>query len=302
MKLDNDDKKKKAAEQLTVDAVVSPEPAYVEDETDDDEYLDDFDEMAEDDTDEETDDGLEEDALDEGDDSDELEDTEEEDADEEETDDIEEEPVKSKKEGGKLSKAEIRLIELKKQNKQLQKDKQELEARVAEKAKASEKEALKQKFISEDYDEDVAEKMANDELRIRQLEERQAVLDFRDANDDLFAKYPQAKAQAQTIMQNIRATGMTAEQICRGLYGAPKAANEIEQRAIDSAKGNIASKSARKPIQSQTKQVSLTAKELAHKARLEKAFLDGNKMSIEEYQKFLNRNKSTINSVTERRI
>ena len=298
MKLDNDDKKKKAAEQLTVDAVVSPEPADVEDETDDDEFIDDFETMAEDDTDE---DELEEDALDEDDDSDEPEDTEEE-VDEEEADDIEEAQVESKKEGGKLSKAEIRLIELKKQNKQLQKDKQELEARVAEKAKANEKEALKQKFISEDYDEDVAEKMANDELRIRQLEERQAVLDFRDANDDLFAKYPQAKAQAQTIMQNIRVTGMTAEQICRGLYGAPKAANEIDQRAIDSVKGNIPSKSARKPIQSQTKQVSLTAKELAHKARLERAFLDGQKMSIEEYQKFLNRNKSTYNSVTERRI
>lgn len=298
MKLENDEKKKKAAEQLALGTV--EEPYGVEEDVDDDEYIDDFEEMAEDEDTDEDDDGLEVDALDEDDAEEELEYAE--DVDEDESDDIEEEPVKSKKEGGKLTKAEIRLIALKKENKQLLKEKQELEGRIKEKSLASEKETLKQKFIAEDYDEDVAEKMANDELRIRQLEERQALLDFRDENDSLFVKYPQAKADAKTIMHNMKATGMTAEQLCRGMYGTPKAANELERRASDGAKGNIPSKSARKPITQQSKQAELTSRDLAYKARLEREFLGGDKMSTEEFQKFLTRKKSTIVKANERRI
>ena len=298
MKLENNDKKKKAAEQLALATV--EEPYGVEEvEDEDEEYIDDFEEMAEDDADEE-DDGLEVDALDE----DDAEDDEQDDTDTDELDAEEEEPepVKSKKEGGKLTKAEIRLIALKKENKQLIKEKQELEGRIQEKSLATEKETIKQKLIAEDYDEDVAEKMANDELRIRQLEERQALLDFRDENDSLFVKYPQAKTDAKTIMRNMQATGMTAEQLCRGMYGTAKAANELERRASEGAKGNIPSKSARKPITQQSKQAELTSRDLAYKAKLEREFLGGDKMSTEEFQKFLTRKKSTIVKANERRI
>lgn len=222
-------------------------------------------------------------------------DAEDETSEEAEHEDDEDDSIGSKKTVNKLSKAEIRLIAQKKQIKQLQREKQELEAKMQEKAIANEKEAIKQKFISEDYDEDVAEKMANDELRIRQLEERQAMLDFRDENEELFARYPQAKKEATRIMKSMQATGMTAEQICRGMYGTVKTANEAERRALDAVKGNIQSKQAKKsPSSIGTNTVDLTSQQLKHKAFIERNFLDGDKMSTQEYMKFLQRNKSTV--------
>lgn len=297
MKLENDDKKKRTAEDTILDGVTEPEVVEEEVDPENDIPEDDFDDYDDDEEDEDEDkDGVEVGNDTDDDDSDDSED-------DEVSEDTDEEPEEDSgvKVGGKLSKEEMKIIAQKKEIKKLQKERDELRKKEQQKVLAKEKEQLKQKFISEDYDEDVAEKMANDELRIRQLEERQALLDFRDENETLFDKYPQAKVNAMKIMQSITATGMTAEQICRGLYGAPKPANDMEQRALDSAIDTEDTTPKKNPIVQQTESLSLSNKQLAYKRRLEREFLNNEKMSNQDFQKFMNRKRSTMTG-NERRI
>lgn len=276
-----------ATNELLESPVVEPESIDIdEDEFDDDLPIDDFDNLDDydDETDEEDDEGEYSPATE---------------SDYENEDDEEEESGEPESAKPKLSKAEIKLIALKNENKVLQQEKLKLESQMQEKATAKEKEEIRQSLIDNDYDPDVAEKMAADEIRMRRLEEKQAVLDFRDSNDELFAKYPQARQDVNSIMRNAKATGMTAEQICRGLYGSPQPINDVERRAMDAVRGNIKSKETRTPNTQQSRQAELTSRELSHKARLERNFLDGEKMTTEDYRKFINRKKSTVN---ERRI
>lgn len=294
MELDND-KKKNALVEDEINEPYGIEEDEVDTEYDDDLPIDDFDIL---------DDEHEEDE--EEDDEPVIEEEQEEEPDHDDPDyeqdeiDDKEESSKAKK-NGKLSKAEIKLIALKRQNKELLQEKVKLEQKFQENAITKERESIKQKLLDQNYDPDVAEKMAADEIRMRSLEEKQAILDFRDSNESLFAKYPQARSEATSIMRNSNATGMTPEQICRGLYGSPKPANDLEQRAIDAVRGKIKPKQSRTPNTEQSSKAELTSRELQYKSILEKNFLDGEKMSIEEFKEFQSRRKSTQSKVNGRR-
>ena len=137
-----------------------------------------------------------------------------------------------------LSPAEIAIIELKKENKLKEKRLQELETRIAQQAKAKDDEQGIAKYVADGHDEETAKRLYTDDQRYQRLEERTAILDFREENSEVFAKYPQAKANVKQIMQIVNNSKgfMTAEQVCAGIYGAGKP--EREARAIAAARGD----------------------------------------------------------------
>lgn len=238
--------------------------------------------------------GDEDDLPDDGEDDADIEDDEEEvsedsiDSNESET---EEQPVSTKKGKRKLTPADIKVINLKKENQKLLQKQQELERQLQEKAQAREAESLQEQYVAQGYDEDTAKNMAANELRIKQIEQRQAVLDFRDTNEEVFDRYPEAKKNVADIMQKSKASGLTAEQICIALYGQSRV-NPREARASAAARGeptrqvgtdrvSQASRSA-----GQQESITLTATQRREKQILERTFNKGQKMTNEEYLRY----------------
>lgn len=223
---------------------------------------------------------------------------EEEDADEEEPDeepddeeDESEEPPEPPKKKHKKTPAEIKLVNLIKENKRLQKEKQEIERKAQEKQQEQQTESLTAEYLSQGYDEDTAKKMARDDLRFNQLEERQAVLDFREENADVFSVYPEARTNAADIMRRANAANLTAEQICFALYGEP--VNAKDQRAIQSAQGLPARKvDSTSKLSRASRQAtidsseSLSVRDKKFKRYLEKNFNDGKEMTVKEFLKY----------------
>lgn len=221
------------------------------------------------------------------DDLDDVQDTDNDDADEE----PEEEPVVAKPKQNKLSPADIKVINLKKENAKLAKENAEYQKMINEKLLEKEKVELKKKYEEQGYDEDTAEVYAKSELRMKQLEERQALYDFKEENEDVFKLYPQAKADISTIMRNSKLTGMTAEQICKGMYGS---ISDSERRAIESVKGNPTRSTSQNDrattsIKSSTASSNdvLSPKDLKYKRILETKFNGGEKMTVAEYRKYM---------------
>lgn len=248
------------------------------DDFDDDDENDDFD-----DSDDDFSSKIEDDDLDDLDDD--AEDTE----DEPEPDD-KPEPKHQKKSSKKLTPAEIKLINLKKELAKVTKRNSELEKLQQQKELDKERVSIKEKYQEKGYDEDTADVYAQNEIRMKQLEERQQIFDFREENEDVFRIYPQAKADAATIMRNSKLTGMSAEQICKGLYGE---VSERETRAINAVKG-VSSKQgkddmATKAIKSSSakSEDSLSQKDLKYKKFLEKKFNGGKPITVEEYKKYM---------------
>lgn len=218
------------------------------------------------------------------------------------TDELEQEPEpsqspdqKSAKTPNQPTKAEIKVINLRKENQRLLREKQELESRLAEKSQKQEKDTLKAALVEKGYDEETAERRADEELRIRRIEERQAILDFREENEEVFAKYPQAKQEAKRILQSVTATGMTALQVCRGLYGE-SARPAHEERAIQAARGDANYSKNTAPNTAKTERsaganstVQLSAEDRRLKGWLERAVNNGKPMSNEEFMKYANK-------------
>lgn len=137
----------------------------------------------------------------------------------------------------KLTAAEIAIIETKKANKLLEKRLKDLETQLAEREQAKVAESGIAKYVEQGHDEETAKRLYKEDQRASVLEERVELLDFREENAEVFAKYPQAKANAKEIMQVVKQGKgfVTAEQICIGLYGSGKP--DREARAIAAAKG-----------------------------------------------------------------
>lgn len=190
----------------------------------------------------------------------------------------------------KLTPAEIAIIELKKADKQKDKRILDLEARLAEQAQAKVAESGIAKYIEQGNDEETAKRLYKEDQRSSVLEERVELLDFREENAEVFAKYPQAKANAKEIMQVVKQGKgfVTAEQICIGLYGSGKP--DREARAIAAAKGEstrevdatgrTVSKADR--AGNQPKSTVLTASESTEKKRFERIM--GRPVTAEEYR------------------
>lgn len=237
--------------------------------------------------------------------SDDLEEEPEEDQEQDEEADSEEEEIdesaqeEQKKEpkptvkAKQKSPAESKIVNLKKENQRLAKEKADLEKKLQEKQSSDQLASLKTDYLSKGYDEDTASKYASDDLRIAQIEARQAALDFREQNEEVFAKYPQAKANAMDIMRKSQASGMTAEQICRGLYGKPEAPLH-EQRAREAAKGNSTrtvkdtpdTASASRGSESVNYNEGLTSAERQEKKIFERRFNQGKELTVAEYKKY----------------
>ncbi len=226
------------------------------------------------------------------------EDFDEEDDDEEESDEEEEEeqPKPKSKKKRTLSPADIKVIEMKKQQKRLLQKNKELEAKVNQKTQQQEEEDAVSKYIAQGESEEDARKLAATDLRFKSLEQRQERLDFREANEDVFAKYPNAKREVDRIMKAAKASGMTAEQVCRGLYGgsnipdrdirARASANGEYSRDVNPNAGRLSN--AQRTAQA-VESMGLTAEERRHKTRLERIFNDGKRMSDKDFREIQNR-------------
>lgn len=217
------------------------------------------------------------------DDEDELEtdDESEVEAEPEQEDDAEAQPQK------KPSKDARKIQALKNEAKRLQKEKQELQQRLEAKSDADATAELQKKYEAAGYDEDEAKARAKDEVRQNRLEERLEQLEFKDKNYSVFQKYPRAVADMSKVMKAVKASGMTVDQVCRGLYGEP--APEAERRAKEAVLGNSEVRGTGDRVASATRsaksvpKTSLTDSEIRAKRQIEKMYNGGKPMSDADF-------------------
>lgn len=190
-----------------------------------------------------------------------------------------------------LSKEEKAILALKKElklAKQLLKEKADESERVAsEQRKAN----VIQSYKDKGYDEETAVLYANNELKMKVLEEKLAVTEFKEENAEVLAKYPEAKSDLKWLMDAVEKTGLSAEQLCRGKYG--DSMNKSDRRADDAMRGRIDDSIedvASSAIRSANRQVeqSLTESDRRNKAQLEK--LSGVKISPKDYLNYYKKN------------
>lgn len=210
-------------------------------------------------------------------------------SDEEDDTDVEEdeaEPAKPAKAKKKLSPAEIKLINLKKEN-------QELKRKMREKQEKKEAEALVSKYVDQGYDEDTAKRYASQDVETNKLKQEVELLRFERENAKVFEKYPEAADQAQEIMEKSKLSGLTVEQICRALF--TRDMPEYEERALRAARGESVRdvKEPQSTGRQYTESVreSLTREDRAYIRAIEKAINHGKPLSKEEVEIALKRRK-----------
>lgn len=241
-----------------------------------------------------SDDEEDEEETDEEQEEDEEQDSEEEEIDEsaQEEEQVQKPVVKTKQK----SPAESKIVRLKKESQLKDKAIADLQKKLQDKENSSQLDTLKTDYLTKGYDEDTAAKYAKDDLRIAQIEARQAALDFREQNEEVFARYPQAKANALDIMQRATAARMSAEEICRGLYGKPELPLH-EQRAREAAKGNSTRTTRETPDTASASRVStslnkndtLSPDEIKEKRTIERIFNKGQELSVADYKRYTSR-------------
>lgn len=208
--------------------------------------------------------------------------------DDEEADDNEEEPEETvepeddsepeekpkAKDKKVLSPAERAIVEAKREAKLLRKEKEELERKLAEReANKTEEDALYTKYLDE-YDEKEARRRARDDMKQSSLEKQIEVLTFERKNRKILSQYPDADADLEKIMKASQTSGMTVEQVCRGLYGNVR--TEKELRALkaltddsDDSEVNDSVSRAMRSAKPNTKKASLTPEQQAIKRRID---------------------------------
>lgn len=197
------------------------------------------------------------------------------------------EPAKTaeKKPSG-ATKEQLKIINMKKDLQKVQQEKRELEERLSKIDNEKKKTDIVKKYVMDGVDEDVAAKYAEQEIRNDLIEEKLELIDFRETNYELLQKYPQAKADAMTIIKNSKLTGMTAEQICKAMYAesddvsyqtkikkAMTSGNETQQHTSTES-------ASRASINKSTATLSSTDKAL--KARIERTFNGGKPLTDDE--------------------
>lgn len=142
----------------------------------------------------------------------------------------------TKAETSRKTPEEMKIIGLKRELQSLQRERAEMQKALDEQNRKKEKEALISKYVDNGIDEETAKLTADSEIRTRQLEEKLELLEFKEQNEAVLSKYANAKNDISTIVKNAKLTGMTVEQICRGMYGE-QSGSDYEKRAIAAAKG-----------------------------------------------------------------
>lgn len=183
-----------------------------------------------------------------------------------------------------LSKEEKAILALKKENKQikalLKEQQKESERLETEQRKAN----VVKEYRDKGYDDTTADLYASNELKIRAMEEKIALQDFKEENYEVLSKYPQARSEMKWLMDAVEKTGLTAEQICLGKYGSPL--NAKDRRADEAMRGMIddsVEDRATATMKGANRQVEqgLTQADLRNKKILEG--IQGEKMSVKEF-------------------
>jgi len=117
--------------------------------------------------------------------------------------------------GQELSKEARKIVALKRELKA----KEELIKTLSKDGKADQASVLKETYKSKGYDEDTAEIYANNDISITEIKEKLETQEFKEANQNILARYPKSLADVKWIMNASKTTGMTVEEICRGKYG-----------------------------------------------------------------------------------
>ena len=139
-------------------------------------------------------------------------------------DEPEEEAPPAKK---KLTPAEKEIVRVKRLLKLAEQEKLEAQRKLAERESNSSKEEELFKQYSEDYDETEARRRAKSDMKQSSLEKKLDLLLFKDENRKVIDKYPQAGADLEKIMNAANLSGMTVEQVCRGMYGVERTEKEL---------------------------------------------------------------------------
>lgn len=189
-------------------------------------------------------------------------------------DDSEPEEQPKAKDKKVLSPAERAIVEAKREAKKLKQEKEELERKLAEReADKTEEDALYTKYLDE-YDEKEARRRARDDMKQSSLERQIEVLTFERKNRKVLSQYPDADADLEKIMKASQTSGMTVEQVCRGLYGNVR--TEKELRALkaltddsDDSEVNDSVSRAMRSAKPNTKKASLTPEQQAIKRRID---------------------------------
>ncbi len=109
------------------------------------------------------------------------------------------------------SKEVRKIIDLKAENKALRKELEEFR-------EAKRKAELVSQY-GETYDEDTAKARADSDIRAERMERRIELAEFKADNATILVQFPEARADAEHIFEVVKSSGMTVEQVCRGLYG-----------------------------------------------------------------------------------
>lgn len=185
------------------------------------------------------------------------------------------------------SKEERKIQALKAEAKKLQLEKAELQKKLEAKFDADATAELQKKYISAGYDEDEAKVRAKSEIEQTRLKEDMEQLKFQISNQELFRKYPKAQAELTKVMKAVQASGMTAEQVCRGLYGVQTPVQE--QRAKDAVLGKLDNTDTDNGVATATRtaspkqKISLTESQIRMKQQLEKTYNKGKPISESEF-------------------
>lgn len=203
--------------------------------------------------------------------------------------DDEDEVVPEQPKSNIRSKEDRKIQALKAEAKKLASEKAELQKRLDERQEEKQIDSLKKKYVKDGYEEDTAENMAKTDLKQSKLEERLNILEFKENNADVIARYPKAKDELRKIMTIASDGTMTVEQVCRGLYG--QESPEREKRAKDAVLGNAARPESDNTVSSAVRTssprttISLSDKELKAKRYIEKTYNGGKSISEEDFIK-----------------
>ena len=187
------------------------------------------------------------------------------------------------------SKEQRKIQALKNEAKRLQTEKAELQRKLEEKSQNDNETALAKKYTDEGYDEREAKSKAKADVRQESIEKQLELLMFEKKNRRILDIYPDADADLDRIMLASKSSGMTVEQVCRGLYGDSKDL-ESERRMAkaitgtstgDSKQNTTVSKSLR--TAEPPKKSSLTQDQLRAKRILEKTVNRGKPIPDDEF-------------------
>lgn len=187
------------------------------------------------------------------------------------------------------SKEQRKIQALKNEAKKLQTEKAELQKKLEEKMQLDSETQLAKKYAEEGYDEKEAKQKAKADVRQETIEKQLELLTFERKNRRVLEMYPDSENDIDRIMTASKASGMTVEQVCRGLYGDSKEfekerrmAKAITGTGSDSTSQNTTVNKALRTAEP-PKKSTLTQNQLQAKRMLEKMVNKGKTMSDEDF-------------------